>query len=127
MDITRIGRLGDKLATAQGVELLLEHQSIPSKELNERIAFALKKDFRVRNKAPPKLSSVCLFPGLDTRTVLTTFDASMVPSFFRSLAGLSVPFHTPVLKSDSRALSRYATNASSSVGRLSPDAISALI
>src|SRR4029453_18665559 len=101
-----MGKLGETLATAQGVELLLEHQSIPFKEFHARMAFALRKEVRVRNKVPLKLSSVSLFPGSGTRTVLTIFDASMVPSFFSSFAGLSVPLHTPVLKSDSRALSR---------------------
>ena len=103
MDITRTGKLGDKFATAQGVELLLEHQSIPSKEFHARMAFALRKEVRFQNKTPLKLSLLSLFPGLGTRTVLTTFDASMLPSFFSSFAGLSVPLQTPLLKSDSRA------------------------
>src|SRR4030095_191813 len=127
MDITRTGKLVDKFATAQGVELLLEHQSIPSKEFHARMAFALMKEVRFKNKIPLKLSLLSLFPcPSGTRTVLTTCDASMLPSFFNSFAGLSVPLQTPVLKSDSRAPSpRKTINAASPVGSVFPAAISA--
>src|SRR5262245_4628847 len=106
MDATRTGRDGDKCTTAHGVELLLEHQSIPSSELVERIALALKKDVKFRNRPPSSSESVSLLPiPSGTLTVLTTFVSSMVPLFLRSFARFNVPRHTPVLKSDNLALS----------------------
>src|SRR6476660_3062275 len=44
-------------ATAQGVELLLEHHSILSREFHARMEFALRKDVRFKNNAPPTKAS----------------------------------------------------------------------
>src|SRR6266540_3755250 len=90
-------------ATAQGVELLLEHQSMSSSECLARIAFALRKDLTVRNIVPPsKLASRLAFSGVGTRTVFT-ISVTMLPSFLRSFCGRVVQQCTPVEISERRA------------------------
>src|SRR6266576_3558290 len=77
--------------SAQTVELLLEHQSMPSFEFVARIACALRNDRSVKILVPvrnPRMMSAALVLG--TSTLLTTCIAN-VPSLRRSLAGLAVP------------------------------------
>ena len=56
--MTKIGVDGERWETAHGVELLLEHKSIPFSELVERIAFALRNEVTFRNMAPLRDESV---------------------------------------------------------------------
>src|SRR5581483_10376463 len=100
--ITRIG--AEVFSTAHTVEALLEHQSIPSSEFVERTAAELRKEVRVKFRAPSKLASSSLPAGSDTRTVVMICELSMVPLFLRSFLGLSVQHKTPVLRSASSAL-----------------------
>src|SRR5213592_1252240 len=67
----------------QGVELLLEHQSIPFIESLERTARTLRNDLTVRNIVEPK---PCSSPGerLCTRTLSRGKRLSMLASFFTS-------------------------------------------
>src|SRR5258706_15481971 len=104
MAATSIGTEID--AAAHGVELLLEHQSMPSSECVALMALALRKDLTVRNMVPPLNDpSRLALSGVDTRTVLTT-SVTMLPSFLRSFCGRVVQQCTPVEISDSRPRSR---------------------
>src|SRR6478609_5376341 len=87
-----------------GVELLLEHQSTPSNESVDLTARTLRNDFTVRNIEEPKPVSS---PGerLCTRTLATGWLASIVPLFFTSLRGSSVPWWIVRSICDRRALS----------------------
>src|SRR3954447_824329 len=77
--------------SAQTVELLLEHQSMPSFEFVERIACALRNDRSVKILVPVRNPSMMLAAlVLGTSTLATTCVAN-VPSLRRSLAGLAVP------------------------------------
>src|SRR5258707_14994945 len=77
--------------SAQTVELLLEHQSIPSFEFVARIACALRNDRSVKILVPvrnPRMMFAALVLG--TSTLLTTWVATD-PSLRRSFAGFAVP------------------------------------
>src|SRR4051794_32928490 len=104
MAITRIGTEIER--TAQGVELLLEHQSISSSESPARMALALRKERIVRWSALLKEASSLAFPGVETRTVRTMALGSTVPSLRISFCGRVVQQDAPVLMSDRRARSR---------------------
>jgi hypothetical protein len=68
-----MGKSGEKLATAQGTELLLLHQSI-SFSFSEwvlQIALALKNEVSVKNFTPSKVASASLRLGSGPRTVVT--------------------------------------------------------
>src|ERR687893_623409 len=92
--------------TAQGVELLLEHQSMPSSESLARIALALRNELAVRKSVPPlKLASRLALSGDGTRTVLTT-SVTMLPSSLRCFWGRVVQQCTSVEISERRPLFR---------------------
>src|SRR5215467_1409104 len=101
MAVIRIGTVTWR--NAQGVELLLVHQSMSVIESAARIAFALRNDVSVRNFVPfdNVLSSFALFAAA-TRTDLTT-SVDMEPSFLRNFCGRVVPVCTLMEKSIRRA------------------------
>src|SRR5882762_6119782 len=88
--------------SAQGVELLLEHQSMSAIESLARMALALRNDVSVRNIVPfdSVLSSLALLTA--TRTDRTA-SIDIEPSFLRSFCGRVVPGWTLMEKSISRA------------------------
>src|SRR5258708_157210 len=91
---------------AHGVELLLEHQSMPSIESLARIALELRKEARVRNMVPfDSVLSSLAFAVMGARTERTT-SVTIDPSFFSSLRGAFVPGWTLIEKSIRRARSR---------------------
>src|SRR5664279_38113 len=66
----RIGTV--TLRRAQGVELLLEHQSMPSMESVERMALALRKERSVSRRVPLlKLAFASSEAGVGRRTLST--------------------------------------------------------
>src|ERR687893_1447565 len=104
MAATRSGTEID--CTAQGVELLLEHQSMPSSESVALMALALRNEFTVRKSVPPlKLPSRLVLSGDGTRTVLT-ISVTMLPSFLRCFWGRVVQQCTSVEISERRPLFR---------------------
>src|SRR6185312_4066596 len=104
MAITSVGTEIER--TAQGVELLLEHQSISSIESFARIALALRKERTVRCSALLNDASSLALTGVGTRTVRTMALPSMVPSLRISFCGRVVQQEAPVLMSDRRERSR---------------------
>src|SRR3954469_1488711 len=92
--------------TAQGVELLLEHQSISSIESLARMALALRKERMVRCRALLKDASSLAFSGVETRTVRTIALPSILPSLRISFCGRVVQQEATVLMSDRRERSR---------------------
>src|SRR5512134_2868782 len=90
-------------SSAQGVELLLEHHSMPVIEFVDRIALAVRNDFSVSRRAPP--SNVAFWAGLG-RTggrTLRTISVTIDPLFFSSLRGLDVAVSASVSLSTRRA------------------------
>ena len=76
--------------TAQVVELLLEQESIPSREFVARVAFALRNDVRVKRFVPvSKARFVTATPGSGTAT-LCTIPVSIMPSFLSNFSGRAV-------------------------------------
>src|SRR6266480_4283586 len=101
MAVMRIGTVIRR--NAQGVELLLVHQSMSVIESAARMAFALRNDVKVRNFVPfdSVLSSFALCVAA-TRTD-RTISVDMEPSFLMSFCGRVVPGWTLMEKSIRRA------------------------
>src|SRR5204862_7994129 len=101
MAVMRIGTVIWR--NAQGVELLLVHQSMSVIESAARMAFALRNDVKVRNFVPfdSVLSSFTLFVA-GTRTD-RTISVDMEPSFLLSFCGHAVRGWTLLEKSMKRA------------------------
>ena len=76
---------------AQGVELLLVHQSISAIESAARMAFALRNAVKVRNFVPfdNVMSSFALFVAATRTDWMISVD--MEPSFLMSFCGRIVP------------------------------------
>src|SRR5581483_1696692 len=92
--------------SAQGVELLLVHQSMSLTESLARMALLVRKDVSVRNKVPfDRVLSSFAFCVTGTRTERTT-SVTIEPSFLSSLRGSTVPGCTLIEKSLSRARAR---------------------
>src|SRR3954470_23796064 len=92
--------------SAQGVELLLEHQSMSLTESLARIALFESQDVVVRNSVPlAKVLSSLAFSVIGTRTERTT-SVTTEPSFLSSLRGSTVPGCTLIEKSLRRARAR---------------------
>src|SRR5437764_12507516 len=97
MAATRIGTVIWR--NAQGVELLLVHQSMSVIESLARMAFALRNDVNVRNFVPfdSVLSRRALFVAA-TRTD-RAFSVDIEPSFLMNRCGRVVPGWTLMEKS----------------------------
>jgi hypothetical protein len=85
MAVMRMGT--EILPSAQGTELLLEHQSIASMESLARMALALRNELRVSRRTPPLNEALCWGVAREAGRTHSTICVATVPSL-RTVAGL---------------------------------------
>src|SRR5438046_9308344 len=97
MAAIRVGTLIDW--TAHMVELFVEHQSMPSSELVDFTAFALRNDLSVNTLVPVANARLALaLIGSAVATLCVTC-MTMLPSFFSNFSGRAVLMSSGILVS----------------------------
>src|SRR4029450_9986173 len=75
------------LPTAHGVELLLLHQSMPVMELVDLMAFAVRNERSVSNRAPPLHVALCCRAAVAGGRDDFTISVTTAPLFLRCFRG----------------------------------------